>query len=391
MKIIADENIPYAREAFQTLGTVRLMPGREIGPEDVQSADVLLVRSVTRVDRELIRDARLKFVGSATIGTDHVDRAYLAERGIPFAHAPGCNADSVVEYVLAALFVLARRHSVALEGKTVGIVGCGNIGGRLAVRLEALGFNVLKNDPPLADEAGKAGIPHDYLPLDQVLAEADVLTLHVPLTRSGPYATYHLFDDVVLSRLKPGAWLINSCRGAVVDNQALLNHVERGHIGAVVLDVWENEPTPSPELLKSVDLATPHIAGYSYDGKINGTIMLYRDLARLFGQDEEWDYDAALASTPEDHPELTPPEVSGGTGEEWADGLIRQMYDIEADDRRMRAMLERPADEHAKFFSDLRKTYPRRRSFQRHYIRRSIVPEVFQQRVESGLRVQLVD
>ena len=185
LRILADENIPRAEAAFGTLGAVRMRPGRAIGPADVRETDVLLVRSVTPVNADLLDGSAVRFVGSATIGTDHIDRDYLREQGIAFAHAPASNADSVADYVIAALIRLAIRQRTALRGKTIGIVGCGNIGSRLAERLSALGLRVLQNDPPRAEEADAAGEAHDFVSLDTVLAEAGIITLHVPLTEEG--------------------------------------------------------------------------------------------------------------------------------------------------------------------------------------------------------------
>ncbi len=386
LRILADENIPLAVEAFGTLGTVRLLPGREITPADVQEADVLLVRSVTRVDARLIDGSPVRFVGTATIGTDHVDEAALRKRGIAFAHAPGSNAGSVVEYVLAALLRLAGRRGEALRGKTVGIVGCGNIGGRLAARLPALGLHVLKNDPPLAAQSGPS---HDFIPLDALLAEADVVTLHVPLTYGGPHPTHHFFEETTLGRLKPGAWLLNTARGPVVASDALKAMRAAGGPGAVVLDVWENEPTPDPDLLRRVDIATPHIAGYSYDGKVQGTVMLYDALVGHLGASPEWEAASAFAPGPGDRPTLTPP-APGLSETDWLDALVRQMYDLGADDARLRRLPDLPPEEHAAYFSTLRKTYPRRRSFTRHLLPRRAVPVAYRVAVEYGLGVQLV-
>ncbi len=390
LRILADENIPLAREAFGTLGAVRLVPGRQITPDAAREADVLLVRSVTRVDAALVEGSPLRFVGSATIGTDHVDLDALRASGIAFAHAPGSNAESVVEFVLAALLQLAARRGETLREKSVGVVGCGAIGGRLAARLTAFGTRVLKNDPPLAERATQAGAPHDFVALSEVLAEADVVTLHVPLTHAGSHATHHLFDKTTLNRLKPGAWLVNTARGAVVSNGALKEVLEAGRLDAVVLDVWEHEPTPDPDLLRRVALATPHVAGYSYDGKVEGTRMLYHALIRHLDLQPTWDAAAALAPAPDDHLALIPPDATLSETP-WLDALARQMVDLPAADTRLRRLLARPPDEHAAFFIDLRKHYPRRRTFRLHTLARHAVPAAYRAAVEEGLRVRLVD
>jgi erythronate-4-phosphate dehydrogenase len=388
MHILADENIPFVQEAFGTLGRVQQQSGRAIHSADVRDADVLLVRSVTRVDADLLAGSRVRFVGSATIGTDHVDRAYLAERGIGFAHAPGSNADSVVEYVLAALLELAVRMEEPLMGRAVGIVGCGNIGGRLAERLPAFGVRVLKNDPPLAEAAEQAGRTHDYRSLDEVLAQADVMTCHVPLTQEGPHATRHLIDTAQLRRMKSSVWLLNTARGPVVANGALRDALAANRLGAAVLDVWEDEPTPDPDLVHQVDLATPHIAGYSFDGKVAGTVMLYRAATEYFDLAPTWEAEAVLTPSARDDVALTPPSVSGPR-EHWLHALVRQMYDVSADDGRLRAGLAHPLASWGDHFATLRKHYPRRRAFGRYWLPADVVPEAYRHAVEAGLRVRL--
>lgn len=389
LQILADENIPYAQAAFGTLGTVRLLSGRAITSQDVRGADVLLVRSVTRVGPDLLTDSRVRFVGSATIGTDHVDRAWLEAQGIAFAHAPGSNADSVVAYVLAALLRQAVAEQVALEERTVGIVGCGNIGGRLAERLSALGVRVLLNDPPLQTAAEAAGADHAFVPLTQVLAEADIVTVHTPLERGGAHPTWHLIDAAALAAMRPGTWLVNAARGAVVDNTALRMALDDGRLGAALLDVWEGEPTPDPDLLRRTALATPHIAGYSFDGKVEGTAMLYDALVRHLSIQPRWDPETALAPGEDDRLALVPPDPRLARTP-YLHAVVGQMYPIGEDDARLRQILKLPAGEHAAAFTHLRKTYPRRRAFDRHHLPAAAVPLAYRRAVEDGLRVQLI-
>lgn len=386
LNILADENIPFVEEAFAGVGEVRLRSGRAMNADAVRGADVLLVRSVTPVTRDLLGGSQVQFVGSATIGTDHIDHGYLKKRGITFAHAPGSNAGSVVEYVTAALLRLAVRKGTRLRGKTLGIVGCGSIGGRLAQRAPALGLHVLKNDPPRAEEAEAAGQPHEFVALETVLQEADIVTLHVPLTREGAHPTYHLVDREALAMMASGAWLVNTSRGPAVDNRILRSRLQEGGLGGAVLDVWEGEPTPDPDLVRLVDLATPHIAGYSFDGKVQGTIMLYRALMQHLGRPEQWDCEAVLA--PEKALDLAPPDpaLPETEGLNW---LVRQMYDVGADDRRMRGLLDRPAGERGAYFTELRRTYPRRRTFERYALPAPLVPEAYRPAVREGLQVDL--
>lgn len=388
LHVVADENIPYVREALRPHGRVQTVAGRSIDAATVREADALLVRSVTRVDAGLLSGSRVRFVGSATIGTDHVDREYLAEAGVGFAHAPGSNAGSVVEYVLAALLTLAARRGVSLRGTTVGVVGCGRIGGRLAARLPGLGVAVLRNDPPLANEAGRVGRRHAYVPLRRVLAEADVVTTHVPLTRTGPHPTYHLIGADELKQMRAGAWLVNAARGPVVDNGALLEALRGPRRLAAVLDVWEEEPAPPPALIEAVDLGTPHVAGYSFDGKVGGTVMLHDAFCRHFGRTPAWDPEAVLAPSREDRLDLAPPPADLGETA-WLGALVRQMYDVEADDARMRDLAVLAEAERAARFAKLRKHYPRRRAFERYRLPEQAVPAACREAVAEGLGVRL--
>ena len=371
LSIVADENIPRVKEAFSSIGNVHLLDAESIKPEVCAQADVLLVRSVTRVHEGLLRQSQVAFVGSATAGFDHMDRSYLKERGIPFVHAPGSNADSVVEYVLTALLRLHALKMRALTGLTLGIIGCGNIGGRLGRRAPSFGLRVLKNDPPLA----KAGHP-GFVDLETVLTRSDILTLHVPKSPE----TYHLIGDAELRSMKPGAWVLNTSRGNVIDNQALKRALKSGEIDAAVLDVWENEPAPDPELLQRVTLATPHIAGHSVDGKLQGTIVLYEAVTQHFQVQGTWEYEQLLQENLPDPLSLNPePESS------WLDALAQQLYDIGADDTRMRKILHVPQDLIAETFRQLRRNYPPRRAFDRHTI--TEIPLPYVRAVRDGLGV----
>ena len=388
LQILADASIPCVEEAFGQFGPIRRKPGRDIEPSDVGAADVLLVRSVTPVGPDLLDGTNLRFVGSATIGTDHVDRTYLRARGIPFAHAPGSNADSVADYVVVALLMLARRRGVSLQNRTVGIVGCGNIGGRLTRRLPALGMTVLCNDPPLARALEEEGRTHEFVPLDTVLAEADVVTLHVPLTTDGPDPTHHLVDAAFLNRLNDGAWILNTSRGPVVDGEALLAARTQGSVAAAVLDVWEHEPSPDPALLGAVDIATPHIAGYAYDGKVRGTAMLYEALCEQLGVVPTWAGTATIQPASKEALQCTPPDPRLPETE-WRYHLARQAYDLPSDDAALRAIRDRPSDVRAKAFTRLRTGYRRRRELQQHRVSRTAVPEAHARAVEKGLTIQL--
>jgi erythronate-4-phosphate dehydrogenase len=387
LRIVADVNIPCVDEAFGTLGTIERVPGREIEAGHVRTADVMLVRSVTTVGPSLLEGSAVQFVGSATIGTDHVDRDYLASQGIAFAHAPASNADSVADYVVTALLWLAARRGAPLEEKTVGIVGCGNIGGRLARRLPALGATVLQNDPPRAEAARAAGRAHDFRPLPAVLDAADILTCHVPWTREGSHPTHHLIGEEELAALRPGAWVVNTSRGPVVDNAALRAARTDGPVGAAVLDVWEGEPRPDPALVSAADVATPHIAGYAYDGKVRGTTMLYEALCEHLGVEPSWSPAAALRPATPGTLRCPGPDPRLPRAD-WLSHLARQAYDLPADDARMRGYLTQPPEDQGAYFRRLRATYPTRRELQQQTVARSAVPARYRTAVTEGLTLR---
>jgi erythronate-4-phosphate dehydrogenase len=354
MKIIADENIPCVEQAFASLGEVTLLPGRGMQPQQVHDADILLVRSVTSVDQVLLQNSSVRFVGSATIGFDHVNRAYLQQQGIGFATAPGCNATSAAEYVVSALLVLAGRKGFELTGKTAGIIGCGNVGSRVRSRLSALGMRCVVNDPPLQSQGGH----DDFVSLDEVL-QADVITVHVPYIRDGLYPTHHLIDALAMQKLQPDALFINTSRGAVTDNRALNNLLAERKDLSVVLDVWEGEPAISTELLERVDLGTPHIAGYSLDGKLRGTEMIYQAACEYFRQPVQW----RAADNLPGGAVIEPGETENDSVAAQLRAVVSGCYDICADDARLRAMLALPGDEQPAYFDRLRKEYPVRREF----------------------------
>ena len=275
MKIVADENISLLDEFFSAQGDIVRLPGRKISAADLRDADVLLVRSVTKVNEALLANSRVRFVGSCTIGTDHLDTHWLDNHNIAWAHAPGCNAEAVVDYVIACLFALDVDLKKIAEGEfVIGVVGCGNVGSRLVKRLQKLGATVLCCDPFKRSA--------HYIPLEELLPHCDMVCLHTPLTHGGKYPTRHLIHQDNLPLFKNNAVLLNAGRGAVVDNTALLAHLETHPDFRVVLDVWEYEPDILRTLLQCAYIATPHIAGYSIEGKRRGTEMIYAAFCKYF-------------------------------------------------------------------------------------------------------------
>lgn len=352
MKIVCDENIPESGRVFSTLGETVLVPGRRIDSSLVRDAEALLVRSVTPVNARLLEAASVRFVASATIGVDHIDLAYLHQRGIAFAYAPGSNADSVAQYVVSSLAWYARSLGWDPREKTIAVVGVGNVGSRVVRLARALGMRPLLNDPPRERRERDPS----FRPLDEVLEQADVVTVHVPLTMDGRDATYRLVDSAFVRKMKPGAILLNTSRGKVVDERAVLQYRER--LRALVLDVFENEPAPSPDTIRACTLATPHIAGYSHDGKIRGTQMVYDALCRHLGREPDIDLLAEIASVVEAMPPSTHARSIYDT--------ILQAYPIHEDYQRFAPLAALPQDQRAASFDQLRREYPVRLEFS-HY------------------------
>ncbi len=348
--------MPFVEEAFGTLGEAIVREGRHISAADVREAELLAVRSTTRVNRALLEGSRVRFVGTATIGTDHLDIPYLEKAGIAWCYAPGCNANSVSEYITAALLCLGQRHGFKLAGLTIGVVGIGNVGRRVVRKMEALGLNVLMNDPP-RERAGDGG---PYVPLERILAESDVVTVHVPLTKAGDDRTWHMADAAFFAKMKPGSIFLDAARGAVVDSEALIRALKSGHLRHALLDTWEGEPGYRCDILERVDLATPHIAGHSFEGKVMGTVQVYREACRVLGVPATWSHEPLMPA-----PRIPRVGVdAGGRPDEavlWE--VVRQVYDIEADDRRFRETARGDESERIRQFDRLRQDYPERREF----------------------------
>ncbi len=348
MKIIIDDKIPYIRGAFEPVARVGYLPGSKTTPADVRDAGALVTRTRTLCNEQLLKDSAVKFIATATIGYDHIDTLYCEKAGIGWTNAPGCNADSVVQYVVAALFSWALAGGITLRGLTIGVVGVGNVGSRVARLCELLDMRVLLNDPPRERAEGGTS----FVSLETVRRESDILTLHVPLTGEGPDATHHLVDGEFLSGLPRKPLLINTCRGEVNDTGAVTEALEKRLIAGYIADCWENEPAVNPALVERAFLATPHIAGYSRDGKANGTRMSVRAVSRFFNLGlDHWEPSG-----------VEPPAKSmltlDGKGKE-KEAVIAEAvmatYDIGADDRLLR---NNPG-----LFEKYRGDYPVRREF----------------------------
>lgn len=279
MKVVIDHKIPYIQEAIEKIADeVVYLPGSAFTPEAVQDADALIVRTRTRCNRALLEGSQVEFIATATIGYDHIDTEYCREAGITWTNCPGCNASSVEQYVRSSLLLLKEKKGLDLQSATIGVVGVGHVGSRVARMAGELGMKVLLNDPPRADK-GEQG----FVDLATIARECDVITFHTPLNRAGAYRTYHLAGEEFLFSLARTPFVINSSRGEVVDTASLLSALSAGKVKDVVIDTWENEPDINRELLSAAFLATPHIAGYSADGKANATRMSIEALCRFFG------------------------------------------------------------------------------------------------------------
>jgi len=279
ISIVADNKIPFLEGVFEPYAAVRYMDGIDIDRPAIRHADALVVRTRTRCNAELLYGTDVKLIATATIGLDHIDTVYCHTHGIKWVNAPGCNASSVQQYIASALAILATRNGVTLKGKTMGIIGVGHVGKKIETLAGLMGLRVLLNDPPRARAEGSEG----FVPLEYLLRESDIVSLHVPLTMTGEDSTFRLINNAALKMMRKGAWLINTSRGEVLDETDLKEALAEKKLSGAVLDVWCNEPEPDVELMQMAAIATPHIAGYSIEGRKNGTTAVVRGLAAHYG------------------------------------------------------------------------------------------------------------
>ncbi|NUW66653.1 4-phosphoerythronate dehydrogenase [Vibrio coralliilyticus] len=350
MKILIDENMPYAEQLFSQLGEVVLKSGRTLSADDLVDVDALMIRSVTKVNAELISKAnRLKFVGTATAGMDHVEQALLKEKGIFFTAAPGCNKVGVAEYAFSVMMVLAQQQGFSVFDKTVGIIGAGQVGSYLQQCLEGIGIKVLINDPPKQ----AAGDERHFTPLDALLEQADIITTHTPITRDGDFPTHHLINEDVLNKLRGDQILINAARGPVVDNTALKARLRKQDGFIAALDVFEFEPEVDMELLPLLAFATPHVAGYGLEGKARGTTMIFNSFCEFLNNDLRAHASELLPTAPV--PELV---LYRAWEEATLHNLTQLVYDVRKDDALFRREISQPGA-----FDLMRKNYWDRREY----------------------------
>jgi erythronate-4-phosphate dehydrogenase len=348
LKVIADDKIPFLKGVLEPYSDITYLPGRLISKEHLKDCDALIIRTITKCTNELLDGTNVSFIGTATIGFDHIDSRYCEEKGIKWTNAPGCNSSSVQQYITAALLKLSADFHFSLKGKTLGIIGVGNVGAKVEKIARIFGMNVLLNDPPRARQEGNA----NFTDLNTILQESDIITLHVPLNYVGEDKTHHMFDDRAFRKMKNGAWLINSSRGEVVQTSALKKAIRFVRFGGCILDVWEDEPDIDLELLEKVFIGTPHIAGYSTDGKVNGTSNIINELSYVFDLPlKNW----RPAVIPQPHDPEIDIDANGKSDEDVAREAVFHSYNIVEDDTNLRFA---PYE-----FEKLRGNYRTRREF----------------------------
>ncbi len=356
MKIVADNKIPFLAGALEPFADIIYLPGKEITGEMIHDADALIIRTRTRCDEKLLKGSRVKFIAAATIGFDHIDTTYCEQNNISWTNAPGCNSSSVQQYTASALIALSHKKGFDLKDKSLGVIGVGNVGSKVVWLAEQLEMNVYLNDPPRQRKEG----PCQFISLEGIIRECDIITLHVPLNMDGIDRTYHMVDDSFLDKVRKGTIIINTSRGEVVHTAALKNALKSGQVSAAVLDVWENEPVIDTELLQLTDIATPHIAGYSADGKANGTMMSVRAVSRFFNLGiNDW--------IPQGIPEPVNSSIFISCGSKSDDMIVQEAiaatYQVLDDDKRLRDAVAT--------FEQQRGSYPLRREFRAYHVKLS--------------------
>ena len=362
MKIAADSKIPFLKGVFEPYCDIEYLSPAEMTREKIKDADAIIVRTRNRCDELMLEGTNVKFIATATIGFDHIDTEYCRRKGIKWVNAPGCNSVSVMQYMSAALTAFSIKKNVELEGLTLGIVGVGNVGSKVEKAARLLGMNLLLNDPPRERREGK----EKFTALEQLASEADIISFHVPLIKEGIDKTFHLAGEKFWGMVKPGAVFINTSRGEAADTQSLKEAMRKGIVSSALLDVWENEPEPDLELLGMAEIGTPHIAGYSAEGKANGTTVCVNAINEFFniGIEKEW-YPAGLPRPlPEEELVI---DCTGLTLQKILYSAIKHTYDIYGESR---ALKESPGS-----FEQQRNNYGIRREFGYYKIKLINAPE----------------
>jgi len=360
MKIIADDKIPYLKGILEPFAEILYLPGASISNADLKNADALITRTITQCNENLLKNTSIKLIASATIGFDHIDTEWCQQHNIKWTNAPGCNASSVMQYIASSLVNLAKDKGFSLKGKTLGIIGVGHVGSKAAELAEKLGMRVLLNDPPRAENEGK----EKFVSIEQIKSESDIITIHVSLNKDLKFKTYHLIDDTFFETLSKKPYFINTSRGAVVKTNALKNALKMNKISGAILDVWENEPLIDTELLGMAIYGTPHIAGYSTEGKANGTSMAVNALSNHFNLGlDKWYPEKLLVHDKM----LISLNCKNLSDDDILYTIISKTYNIKDDDRNLRNSVET--------FEKQRGEYPVRREFPAYSIELKKCPE----------------
>lgn len=373
MKVVIDDKIPYIRDVLEPFVDVVYLPGNKISREHLLDAEALIIRTRTKCNAQLLDGTAVQFIATATIGFDHIDAAYCAQKRITWTNAPGCNSGSVYQYIAASVLQWAKDRNITLNDRVMGVIGVGNVGSKIVRLAEQLGMRVVLNDPPRERESGACG----FLSLNGLLREADIISIHVPLNMSGIDKTYHMVDDSFIRRLNPGSLLINSSRGEVVDERSLLKGKKSGNPADYILDVWENEPFTDDEVRNLAYIATPHIAGYSADGKANGTMMSVRSLSQFFNLGlNDWEPD----TVPEPEESLLQIDCKDKSFQEIVAELVIKTYPVLRDHY---ALVQNPDS-----FEQLRGEYPLRREFHAYRVQAVDMPDEYRrQLMKMGFKV----
>ncbi len=355
IKIVADDKIPFLKGVLEPFINIEYYPGKEITKDKIIDANALIVRTRTKCNANLLENTKVKLITTATIGFDHIDLKYCEEKNIKWINAPGCNSSSVKQYISSVLLTLAEKEKFNLAEKTIGIVGVGNVGSKIEQVAKIFGMNVLLNDPPRERNEDSS----KFCSLEKIIEECDIISFHVPLNKEGIDKTYHLADEIFFDKLKRKPIIINSSRGEVIKTSAIKEAIKNSKVKNVVLDVWENEPEIDLELLEITDIATPHIAGYSADGKANGTSVCVNAVSKFFSLDFEPHWYPKYIPTPKSGNKIKI-ECHNKTDQEIISEAVFYTYRVKEDDKRLRNSVET--------FEKQRGNYPLRREFDHYYI-----------------------
>lgn len=348
MLIIIDDKIPYIKGVLEPFADIGYYPGNKISPSIIRLADALIIRTRTKCSADLLKGSSVKFIATATIGYDHIDTTYCQKNGINWTNAAGCNSGAVMQYIASALLTYASVKNIKLNEHVLGVIGAGNVGKKVVRLAESFGMPVVINDPPRERKEGSCG----FISVDGILREADIITFHVPLNIEGDDCTFHLANEGFFSRMNKESVLINTSRGEVIDTLALKKILKKGILSSAILDVWENEPFIDKDLVASTFIGTPHIAGYSIDGKSNATTYVVNAVSRFFNFGiEGWEPD----SIPDPENKEIIYNASNKNMQEVLFDLVKSTYDIMRDDKLLRNETDN--------FEKLRENYPFRREF----------------------------